>query len=352
MRPRVPKVIFETFPKPASDVVTIDSDRHIICTARSPDGSRIISGSTYGRLKFWDGNTLRIVPNSFRGPMAWQLEDSEDQIIWDYFTGKLVTKIDSDSTAAVAFSADGRRVVSGHGNSILRIWDAQNGAFIAGIVSGSDDESVRIWDAQSGAAIEEPLKGHEKSVRAVAYSPDGSRIVSGSWDATVRIWDAHTGVQIGGPLEGYKNTVVDVGYSQDGSRIISVSEDDMIRFWNATNGDPIGVLRRRESHWDAERQHFVSIPSWWPAPSWLKSFTIQSLVYSSNPLYVPDNGWIRALDRGLPLWVPPQHRRCSCHAPRESTITANDRDERLKMSAWKDVPQGTNWTKMMNAELD
>ncbi|KAL5492993.1 hypothetical protein ACEPAI_4441 [Sanghuangporus weigelae] len=383
IRPRVPKIVFESFPKPASDAVTIDSDTDIFCTARSPDRRRIVSSSRDGRLGIWDGLTGARIGEEIKGHTNWVIDviyspdgtrfasGSWDMTvkIWDV-TGKLVTKMESDSEVrAIAFSADGRRVVSGHQYGNLRIWNAQNGALIAEwqghesvvravayspdetrIVSGSWDESVRVWDAQSGASIGKPLIGHEGSVNAVAYSPDGSRIVSGSADATVRIWDAHTGKQIGKPLRGHDNLVVDVGYSQDGSRIISASWDDTIRFWSATNGNPVSVLRREESRWDVEGQHFVSIPSWWPSSS-RKSLSIQSLVYSVNPLYIPDDGWIRTVGGGLLLWVPPQHRNCSCHAARESTITANDRDERLKTSAWKDIPQGANWVKMMNAEV-
>ncbi|KAL5493029.1 hypothetical protein ACEPAI_4477 [Sanghuangporus weigelae] len=382
IRPRIPKIVFEIIPEPASDVVRIDSKNDILCTTRSPYGSRIVSGSTDGTLGIWDGvtgtrigkkikehtNYVNDVTYSPDGTSFVSGSDDGTVKIWDV-TGKLVMKMESDSgVRAAAVSADGRRVVSGHGYGTVRIWNAQNGDLIAGfrgheddvfavayspdgsrIVSGSNDNTVRIWDAQSGASVGEPLKGHEKSVFAVAYSPDGSRIVSGSWDATVRIWDARTGKQIGEPLKGHEHGVVDVGYSQDGSRIISASDDDIIRFWDAANGDQFGVLLRGESRWDAECQHFISIPNWWPA-SWWKSFTIQSLVYSSNPLYVPEDGWIRTLDGDLLLWVPPQHRRCSCHAAPESTITANDCDERLKTSAWKDIPQGANWAKMMNVE--
>ncbi len=67
---------------------------------------------------------------------------------------------------SVAFSPDGKRIVSGY-----------------------DDCTIRIWDAATGAQIGEPLTGHTEWINSVAISPDGKRIVSGSRDKTIRIWD-------------------------------------------------------------------------------------------------------------------------------------------------------------------
>jgi WD40 repeat protein len=60
----------------------------------------------------------------------------------------------SDTVCSVAFSPDGRRVVS-----------------------GSDDSTIRIWDAETGETMIGPLQGHSDSVTSVAVSPDGRRVV-------------------------------------------------------------------------------------------------------------------------------------------------------------------------------
>ena len=63
------------------------------------------------------------------------------------------------------------------------------------IVSGSNDKTVKIWDAQSG---EEKctLRGHSGILTSVAYSPDGKHIVTGSRDNTVKVWDSQTGKEV------------------------------------------------------------------------------------------------------------------------------------------------------------
>ena len=47
------------------------------------------------------------------------------------------------------------------------------------IVTGSGDQTVKVWDADTGQEVL-TLKGHTAQVTSVAFSPDGKRIVSGS----------------------------------------------------------------------------------------------------------------------------------------------------------------------------
>ena len=65
------------------------------------------------------------------------------------------------------------------------------------IVSGSMDNTVKVWDAAKGQEALS-LKGHTGAVTSVAFSPDGKRIVSGSADKTVK--GVGRGDGPGGPL--------------------------------------------------------------------------------------------------------------------------------------------------------
>jgi hypothetical protein len=69
----------------------------------------------------------------------------------------------------VAFSSDGRHVLT-----------------------GSSDCTARLWNARTGQQ-EAILKGPMTTVLSVAFSPDGKTVLTGSDDGTARLWDARTG---------------------------------------------------------------------------------------------------------------------------------------------------------------
>lgn len=62
------------------------------------------------------------------------------------------------------------------------------------LLSASHDRTVRVWDWRKGKN-ERVLRGHRDSVRCLALL-SGNHVASASWDQTVRIWDWQTGKQI------------------------------------------------------------------------------------------------------------------------------------------------------------
>lgn len=52
------------------------------------------------------------------------------------------------------------------------------------LVSGSQDQSVKIWDVNTGKILKS-LSGHTESVLAVAFNRDGSAIASGGVDKII-----------------------------------------------------------------------------------------------------------------------------------------------------------------------
>jgi WD40 repeat protein len=64
------------------------------------------------------------------------------------------------------------------------------------VVSGSDDKSVKLWSIETGtAAALSTMTRHSDTVSSVAFSADGRWVMSGSSDKTIRLWDTHAVAQ-------------------------------------------------------------------------------------------------------------------------------------------------------------
>jgi hypothetical protein len=188
-----------------------------------PDGRQIATVDEHGRLIIWDvasGRELRGIGGDYAdmrsSPVAYSPNGSRIvSRVWNWFVrgGNHRLKI-SDAVSgqelkilnchalSVAYSPDGRRILSGSTDGI-KIWDAESGwemQTLSGdppssyspdgrrIVSASTD-GIKIWDAETGRLLQ-TLKGHTYGATSVAYSPDGRRIASGSVDGPVKIWGA------------------------------------------------------------------------------------------------------------------------------------------------------------------
>jgi WD40 repeat protein len=81
-----------------------------------------------------------------------------------------------------------------HTSTVYGVAYSANGKFL---VSGGHDRAVRLWDAASGNLVREFLGAHEGAVLAVALSPEGKEVLSAGDDTKIHVWSVTTGDQLG-----------------------------------------------------------------------------------------------------------------------------------------------------------
>jgi WD40 repeat protein len=128
----------------------------------------------------------------------------------------------SDSVICIAFTPDGKTLISSGG------------------------ESIRLWDVASGKEKAALTRGRS-SAKAVAVSPDGKLLASGNWDATVRLWDGASGREIA-TLAGHTGPLLTVAFSPDGSLLASGGRDlkwkkAEVKLWDLRTRAELASLR-------------------------------------------------------------------------------------------------------------
>jgi WD40 repeat protein len=167
----------------------------------------------------------------------------------------------SEAVYSVAFTPDGKHVVSGSGDHTVKVWDSATGKEIktfggpAGhqnlvmsvsispdgglIASGGTDNTARLWDLPSSSPLRALAKSEGASVLAV--SPDGAKLAGGDKDGHVKIWTSADGKELF-QLAGHLGPVTGLAFSGNGQLLISCGTDKTLRFWNTANGQGLGII--------------------------------------------------------------------------------------------------------------
>jgi WD40 repeat protein len=181
-------------------------------------------------------------------------------LLFDAPTGTLLRTLTGHTSGACrpAFSPDGKRLASGSGNFILRVWDVASGreeltltghqlwvwcvAFSPDgkrLVSADARGTVKVWDPQG--ELLSTFAGHTGGVHHLAFSPDGKRLATASHDGTCKIWDPDDWKEVR-TLPGNGTLFSSVAWSPDG-RLLAGGGDGQVIVWNADTYEVLHNLK-------------------------------------------------------------------------------------------------------------
>lgn len=277
---------------------------YVACIEYSPDGSTLASGGMNGDVHLWNAETGQYVQtlgelndmektpkvknnHSQNGKfkkmvtsiayaadgkfLAYGTMDNKIHI-WDTQNKKHLRMLDphidekhpytymddvrhSHSVYALAYSPDGKILVSGSENGKIRLWNPQRGWWLKTLtepkktvtsisfapdgktfVSNGDYGKIFMYDVKKKQHIRTlEAMPSARIISSVAYSPKGKTIAAGSTNKMIYLWNAETGV-LRQVLSGHTDHVTSVSFSPDGNILASASYDRTIRLWNTETG--------------------------------------------------------------------------------------------------------------------
>lgn len=228
--------------------------------AFSPDGERLAAGSDEGItlwsvpekrfIKTFDYDTAAVAfsPDGQQiAGAAWDLNLWNIADIGNIKKTSLFTHRTHDAfVQTIAFSPDGKWLVSADAQGKIKVWDVQDervafrplkdrNARIRAVqfsphrtnpifASAGRDGDVKLWRTQDWQIGHRILTG---TVLDLAFSPDGNLLASAGWD-TVDLW----AMENGAPILSFKKSARTIAFSSNGATLATAGTDGVVRIWD------------------------------------------------------------------------------------------------------------------------
>jgi WD40 repeat protein/serine/threonine protein kinase len=227
----------------------------------SPDGNSLASASDDGDVRVWD-----LVPSDQSRGIAWHerpvfsvawspgrqwlavgtgsnfMVDDGIVELWDVQSDRFPDSEGSHRkiragkgrVLSLAFSKDGRTLVTGGYDSYLRAWDPDSGE--------------RLW-AKEGLSSEDP-EDKRIAIGTLAISPDGTLVAAGfgrptfhqpDYNQVAKIYDLASGRELR-TLNEHSNTICSVAFSRDGKLLATASDDQQVKLWSVGDWNCVRTL--------------------------------------------------------------------------------------------------------------
>lgn len=227
---------FEAILRPGGKVVGV---------ARTPGGGNLVSVSADGEVSFWE-------KGQWRSPRALFKDGAAEAVSGD---GRFVVAAGGGGAAVWDCEAiikgqgtecTAKTKLSGHqGEIAAAAFDAAGGR----VALAGKDGKVRVWNAATGSLLRE-VSGRAGGPGSVALSPDGTLLAATGPGNEARVWevDDTSGEATGQPLRGFQKPVNSVAFSPGkGQYLVAAGEDGTARVWELQKKEPDKPLKvRRE----------------------------------------------------------------------------------------------------------
>lgn len=206
----------------------------------------------------WDG--LRLAATDSQGIRIWDLKNGKQvTLLSGHKVPEIIGGLGGGSALSIeglAFSPDGRAVVSEANDESARLWNVLSGkttrvltqhdgstAAVALSPDGSLGAStrgqgrLRIWDVAGGRYVR-VIHAHTLDITCVVFAADGRSILTGGHDLTVRQWDLETGIEL--RRFTLKSQPVGIACTPDANTAITASGLEGLIAWDL-NAPPVKV---------------------------------------------------------------------------------------------------------------
>ena len=234
---------FQLWDAETGDEVNNPIQRHIDLVnsvAFSPDGRHIVSGSIDGTIQLWKAQTDQV---------AKPLQEQSSSVTSD----RMVNVSDSEDNTSAQTGGEVDNPLQGHTWSVNSVAFSPDGRYI---VSGSVDGAIQLWETQSGGQVADSLQ-ENTSVNSAAFSQYRKDNWLDSWDKAIKVW----GAQMGGELCDALNEQSTAHALHDAQSLF----DDVSNF----NGDYQDLIHLQHDGWIVGPNGKLFL---WVPPSYCKYF--------------------------------------------------------------------------------
>lgn len=239
--------------------------------AFSTDGRILASGSRDRTVRLWSLCKRELLNRPLKhkekiSALSWSPDGkilcaaSENQtvILWNPDTSAPLRVLELDSDVAkVAFSSDGRYLVTGCAKAYAQMWEVTSGRRLGAplrhqgpvfavcfapdgrtLLTAGKDGTARLWDIEQILPTSRAVSPPQPWIRAVAVSRDGKYVLLGGVKA--QLCELATGRSVLPDLIHAADRWVDaVDISPDGTKLATGSYDGTARLWDAKTGSQL-----------------------------------------------------------------------------------------------------------------